>query len=353
MVMSPFSVHSALGMLLAGARNNTEREIHSALMLPDDEQVVNAGYSGVLHSLAQVDPQSVKLTVANRVFVEESLGCLTAFMDCMDAVHHATVGRVNFIATSEEAREVINAWAFSSTNGKVKDLLAPGSIDSLTRLVLVNAVHFKGRWKMQFNTKLTRAEPFYVTQEKKVSVNMMHIKDSFHYCSAPDLNATAVEMPYRDDRLSMIFFLPNSHSDLQFMEAKLSHPEFDLRALPFSGIEREILVSLPRFKIESSHDLIPPLNRLGIRDVFDEAACDLSGITGDRSLFASKVVQKAFIEVNEEGAEAAAATAVVMQLRCMPRPPPEFTCNRPFVFIIKDNVTKAILFSGRVMDPSV
>ena len=239
----------------------------------------------------------------------------------------------------------------------------PGSIDGNTKLVLVNATYFKGDWQFKFDKSKTQKGDFHVSPTKIVQTDMMHSKGEYRMLhSVIDLKgASALDMPYKGMCLSMIFLLPIKHWDIhtkRYKHSSLSDLEkaiskvTDLNSILTFGQKTNVKVTLPRFKLESTIDLIKPLKQLGLTDMFDGRKADFSGMTGGtKSLYVSKAVQKAFVEVNEEGTEAAAATSIIFTSRSS-RGPPEFRCDRPFMFLIRDNLTGMILFSGQVTDPT-
>lgn len=252
-------------------------------------------------------------------------------------------------AKGEEARNVINSWVEEKTRDKIKELIPTGSITDLTRLILVNAVYFKGNWKDMFRVEDTKKEDFTMLDGTKAKVDMMTRKGKYNFAVSNDLRCTILMMPYKGDRLSMLIYLSNDPAEFNKLEAKFT----SLDPANFQVMEREFIVALPKFKMETTHeDLVSNLKELGLIDIFDPAKADLSGISGSKDLHVSDIVQKAFIEVNEEGSEAAAATAMVMKALMMPAPPKKFYCNRPFLFAIRDNQTGMMLFAGRVVNPT-
>lgn len=344
MIMSSYSVSSVVSMALVGARGATADQMRKGLSLPADEHLHN-GYKEVLPLLKS--NENFTLDTANKMFVHEGYKLLDEFLQTTKTHFFASPETTNF-GDSEAARSQINSWVEDQTNKRIKDLIPSGVLNALTRLVLVNAVYFKGDWASQFNPKATKKSKFHVTDSKEVEVNMMHMEKEFKVNLIKDLNAMAMELPYKGDRLSMVILLPKEKFGLADMEKKLEG--FDLHGLDM-GRKHKLQVSLPRFKLETSHDLVDALKNLGLKDMFEDKA-DFSGISGTRDLQVSSVVQKAFIEVNEEGSEAAAATGMVMMMRSMPMPPQPFICDHPFMFFIKDNLTGMILFAGRVTDPT-
>ena len=346
---SSFSVSSVLGMTFAGAKGATAEQLQAGLALPaDDKDILHAGFEGLFSALQS--NENFTLDAANRLFVANNFKLLEDFLKVTAAHFKAEAENVDFAANSEAARESINAWVAGKTNDKITDLIPKGVLTALTRLVLVNAVYFKGNWEDKFDPKHTKAQDFHITPEEKVEVQMMRRSGQYAGSMSRDLGGTILQVPYKGDRLAMVIFLPDKAENFAAMEAKFA--EFDFVNLNLTR-KAKFDLALPKFKLESTHDLDQILiNDLGIKDMFDEGKADFSGITDSPAgLYVSKVLQKAFIEVNEEGSEAAAATAGIMMARAMIRTP-EVICDRPFMFAIRDSLTGMTLFSGRVMDPT-
>jgi len=256
---------------------------------------------------------------------------------------------LNFGGDPNGSRLTINQWVEDKTNAKIKDLLPDGTINSMTAAVLVNAVYFKGDWLNKFDPNSTQPGDFKASPSVKFRVNLMHATKKFDYGRNRDLEFHVLQMPYKGEELSMVVLLPFADDGLEALEGKLN-AEVLLNAVQETR-NMKVEVTLPKFKIEESIDLTEKLGLMGIVDLFSDSA-DLSGVTADVPLKVSKVVHKSFIEVNEEGAEAAAATGAVMMLRCMPAPPPLFTADHPFLFGIFDKRTEVFLFWGRIAHPT-
>jgi len=365
MVMSSVSLGTVMAMILAGAKNNSQKQILDYFHLSHPGEV-SKGFKECLSSIksnvdgGEVDSKSsVSLRAANRIYTEQSFQILPEYTEHLKSYFNADPMALDFLNDADGARKLINTWVEEQTNEKIKDLLAAGVVNAATRVVLVNALYFKGEWEEAFDPRKTRKEAFHVDSETTVEAQMMHQKAKFGYKVMEGLGgATALSMPYKGNQLEMIFVLPKEEScgssGLKAMEQAMSVSAFGQELEGFA-YERDVVVTIPKFKIESTHELNEPLKKSGVVDIFDAGSCDLSGISGDRSLFVSVVVQKAFIEVNEEGAEAAAATAGVMLMRCalpMERPL-EFKCNRPFFFLIRIKASGLVLFSGRVANPTL
>jgi serpin B len=352
LIYSPFSLSAVVAMAHLGARGSTAAEIVSAFNFPQDNEILSKGYSRVLASL-QETTDGYTLAAANRLYSQIGFDLKKTFSDSIEKAFGAQVQQLDFSNSAASAAE-INGWVEKITNSKIKDSISPNVLNHLTRLVLVNGVYFKGQWEFKFDKKNTKKQPFYLNEKDKVKVDMMHQKGGFPYASFYNLDAQAVALPYKGDRLSMVIYAPRQIDGLSKIEDGLK----DLT--PSKFLEQfhpplDVKVHLPRFKAESTLDLVEPLQALGAISMFGDDA-DFSGIPEDATLLSvSDVVQKAFIEVNEEGSKAAAATGVTMKARSFPAKRPksiEFRADRPFYFQIVDHKTNFVLFAGSCRNPA-
>ncbi|KAJ4925367.1 hypothetical protein JOQ06_018099 [Pogonophryne albipinna] len=264
----------------------------------------------------------------------------------------ADLESVDFKASAEALRVNINKWVEGQTQGKIKDLLAEGVVDNMTKLVLVNAIYFKGKWETQFKQDSTADAQFRMNKNNTKSVKMMHQTSTFGLSSIREANCKILEMPYKGNDLSMLIFLPNEIEDettgLEKLEKKLTYEKFVEWTRPDMMGKTMVKVNLPRFKMEESCDLKDILISMGMVDAFDFRMSDFSGMSKANNLFMSAVVHKAFVEVNEEGTEAAAADAGVISANSVPS---EFHADHPFLFFIRHNPSMSILFAGRYSSP--
>jgi len=344
---SPYSISSALGMTYAGARNNTEQEMKAALQFPGGREEMYRSFGNLQEGLNEVQKAGdVKLSIANAIWAEKSYSFLPSFMDLVQKEYKSKISLADFVGNAEKERVVINTWVEDQTNDKIKDLIPEGVLDALTRMVLVNAIYFKGDWASQFKESHTRERDFHVTAEKKVKAKMMYQRGDFRL--AEDTDTQALEMPYKGDSLSMLVLLPKEKNAISNLEQALT-PE-KLNDLIAKLRKTKVEVSFPKFKVETDYDLIPPFKKLGMKDAFGGNS-DFSGMDGTRNLYISAILHKAFVEVDEKGTEAAAATAVVMRRRSA-RLYPRFTADHPFLFLIRDNATGSVLFLGRMTQPN-
>jgi len=259
---------------------------------------------------------------------------------------------VNVRSDSNGAAQIINRWVAEKTNNKITEIVTPDAVNSLTRLVLVNAIYFKGDWLKKFNVSSTKDEGFHVSANESVKVKLMYMKAKFYYGVNSELNCQAIELPYAGENLSMFILLPDQATSLSQLEEKLTSADLVNVKEKFSMWSLEVKLWLPRFSLDEKLSLAEVLGQMGMGDLFTLGVADLSGIDGSKELFVSKVLHRAVVEVNEEGTEAAAATAVVMMMRsAVIQKEINFRADRPFLFFIQDKATKSILFLGRLVKP--
>lgn len=340
---SPYSVSTALAMTYAGARRETARQMEQTLHFDLAATKLNAGFSELMEQFNVAD-QGYQLAVANALWGQQGTEFCPEFIAITKKYYDAGFRQVDYINNTEAARQTINKWVETKTKQKIVELLEPGILDYLTRLVLTNAIYFKGKWEVLFNPEQTKEAPFMVSNEAKPNVPLMYQFGEFKYGMTDQLQI--VELPYQGSDLVMDILLPTSKSDLGKLESGLQFADF--QALLAKMSMREVAVFLPRFKIEKAISLGDYLQGLGMKDAFDPYKADFSGIA-KLVLYISHVIHKAFVEVNEEGTEAAAATAVVMRKESIS---PVFRADHPFLFLIRDLRSGSILFMGRMVDPS-
>ena len=360
---SPYSISTALAMTYAGARGDTKMQMAKVLHFPTlagekvpsepvmQEDQFHSSFGEVVKALNDRAKKSgYELAVANALWGQKGYKLLSDFLKLIETEYDGRLSEVDFVTATESARQTINAWVEQKTRDKIKELIKPGVLDSMTRLVLTNAIYFKGNWQRQFQKDKTRDAPFTLASGEKIDALMMNQMDKFGYMETE--NFQALELPYVDNDLSMIILLPKQIDGL---------PEFEktLKAEALSQWlgrlhRREVIVSVPRFKMTSQFSLASVLKSMGMTDAFSARAADFSGITGGRDLFISAVIHKAYVDVNEEGTEAVAATGVTMRLTSVgPSQTPVFRADHPFLFLIRDNHSGSILFIGRVMNPKM
>lgn len=365
---SPYSISTALAMTYAGARGETEAQMAKALHFPTtpsgvgsnpnkikSEKLVwskedfHSAFGEIISDLnKRGEKSSYELTVANALWGQKGYGFVKEFLELIKTNYGGGLNEVDFIKSSEAARQTINAWVEKATRDKIKELIQKGVLSSMTRLVLTNAIYFKGNWASQFEKDKTKDAVFTLINGKKIDAAMMNQMAEYNYMEGDNLQV--LELPYVDNELSMIILLPKETDGLGRLEKELTAEKLsrwlgELR-------KRKVIVSVPKFKQTSQFGLVDVLSSMGMTDAFMPSAADFSGMNGRRDLFISAVIHKAFVEVNEEGTEAAAATGVVVGITSVgPRQIPVFRADHPFLFLIRDNHSGSILFIGRVMEP--
>nr|ATU82442.1 venom serpin 3 [Lethocerus distinctifemur] len=341
LIVSPTSLMMVLSLAYIGSKGQTAKEIADALGLPSNSEDVLVGYNQLIQDL-----RNPVLKLVNKIFADSSLQLKEEFQKQATEYFLSAAQNVDFLHNAEVARQTINTWVEDNTNNKIKDLLAPGVVDASTRLVLTNAIHFKANWKLKFDPTETSKENFYVTPDTTVKVDMMHTKDKFGFKHHMELEAKMLQLPYEGDDFRLIVILPDKPDGLANVESKLQ--TLNLQEEFSSFRKTTVLVGMPKFKMESTIDLEDILIQLGMPSMFSEA--DFSGIAQGENLQVSKVVQKAFIEVNEEGTEAAAATAAIFGRSGGNRD--LFYADHPFLLLILHR-NNNVLFIGTVKKPAV
>jgi serpin B len=342
--ISPWSLSSALSMTYEGARGKTADEMKKVMHLPDAE-VRHSSFAKLFNDINKKDKE-YQLYTANALWAQKDYPFLPEYLNLVEKYYAGKATNVDFAGNTEQARLTINKWVEDYTNNKIKDLFAPNSLTPLTRLVLTNAIYFKGNWEKQFDKGATHDADFRINAEKNVQVPMMSMhEEDFNYFEDDKLQI--LEMPYEGEELSMMVLLPKN-DDLKTVESIITPDSLELWR---SSLRQESMdVYMPKFTFETKYILNDVLKAMGMPLAFSETA-DFSGMNGKKELFIGIVVHQAFVEVNEEGTEAAAATGAGMTLSAMPVTK-TFRADHPFVFLIQERNTGNILFLGRVVDPS-
>ncbi|XP_072801858.1 serpin B9 isoform X1 [Vicugna pacos] len=345
---SPVSISSALAMVFLGAEGDTAAQVAQLLSL-NPEKDIHQGFQSLLAALNKPGTQYL-LRTANRLFGEETCEFLSTFQKSCLRFYRAELEKLSFANAAEPSRKQINAWVSKKTEGKIPELLPFNSIDEQTRLVLVNAIYFKGRWNEQFNKSYTREMPFRVNQEEQRPVQMMFQEGTFRLAHIEEVQAQVLELPYAGEELSMVVLLPDHHVALSSVEENLTFEKLLAWTTPGCMKSTEVEVFLPRFKLEENYDMGSVLRRLGVVDAFQQGKADLSALSTARDLCLSVFAHRSVVEVNEEGTEAAAASALIVVECCMELGP-RFCADHPFLFFIRHNETNSILFCGRFSSP--
>ncbi|XP_032078399.1 serpin B6-like isoform X2 [Thamnophis elegans] len=348
--LSPSSVSTALLMVLLGARNNTAAQIAKVLSIPKDGEVHQR--FGKLISDINKPGANFSLSQVNQLFGETSYDFLASYTESIQRLYHGGLEKVNFKQAPEDSRRHINAWVAEKTSGKIQNLLGPGVVNSLTKVVLVNTMYFAEDWADLFDKNQTQEKPFWINKNENKPVQMMFKNARYNYAHIPASRISILEMPYAGEVFSMFITLPDAIEDnssgLETLEREMTHEKL------MDWIKKmkrtEIDLSLPKFKLEAKYDLKPVLKSMGMTDAFDVGKADFSGMSTNNDLVISEVVHKSFIEVNEEGTEAAAATGVNIAFLSA-RSPIEFKADHPFEFYLIDRSTNNIRTLGRFSSP--
>ena len=345
--LSPFSISTAFSMAYEGAAGNTASEMQQVFGFISDDQKRRELISD---TLARLDSKNdlYKLQIANALWVKDGYQIKQDYLDTAITYYDSTVDNVDFV--TNDGVNKINKWTSEKTQGKIKDVLAPDSTDELTRMVITNAIYFKGKWGNQFNPGNTSDKLFWLDKDNSVTVPMMKSPaDMFDYYETKDLQA--IKMYYVGGDISMIVLLPKDKNGLGSLEDSLNMQKLDF--IRDMMTREPLTIQMPKFEFETEYKLVGSLENLGIHDAFDKNNADFQGMT-DEQVYLDQAIHKAFVNVNEEGTEAAAITALVVRAQSgPPEPRHEFVADHPFVFIIQENNTGEILFIGRLANPLV
>jgi serpin B len=348
---SSYSISTALAMTYAGARGETQTQMAKVLCFPPiasdaNQTKFHASFEQIIKGINERGGKGAyELTVANALWGQKGYKFLNEYLALIETNYGGGFNQVDFINATEEARQTINRWVEKKTNDKIKDLIGPNVLNSLTRLVLTDAIYFKGKWASQFKKEQTKNEPFTLLDGKKIDVPTMKQTKEYGYMEANDLQG--LELPYVNEELSMIILLPKKIDGLSNLEEKLNYQ--NLSQWLTKLYKPTVVASIPRFKMTQPFRLDETLQLMGMVDAFQSGKADFSGMDGTTDLFISSVIHKAYINIDEEGTEAAAATEVEMKLSIEDNP--VFKADHPFIFLIRDNKSGSILFIGRVMNP--
>ncbi|XP_003788461.1 serpin B11 isoform X1 [Otolemur garnettii] len=362
---SPLNLLYALSMILLGARGNSADQVQKVLHYDHIVQSFKQEFkdprqcsqSGRIHSelgalLSQINqPDSnYTLSIATRLYGTKTVPFQEQYLSCSEKLYQAGLQTVDFDRSTEETRKTINAWVERKTNGKVTNLFGKGTIDPSSVMVLVNAIYFKGQWQNKFQESETVKTPFQLSEGKNVIVEMMYQTGTFKLAFIKEPKMQVLELPYVNKQLSMIILLPVGTTNLEQVEKQLTVRTFHQWTSSSNMIEREVEVHLPRFKLEIKYELNSLLKSLGMTDVFNQNKADLSGMSAAKGLYLSKVIHKSYLDVSEEGTEAAAGAGESIAVKRLPIRD-QFLANHPFLFFIRHSHTNAILFCGKLASP--
>ena len=344
---SPISISMALGMTYAGTDGETQKQISEVFNFPHGDKSFHKQMGNLHQELLEKQSDGVDIAMANQLWAEKSYRFKCRYLRTTKKSYNAPVKRLNFKENPNESRTEINQWVEELTRERIKDLLPDGSISSLTKMVLTNAIYFKGQWDKKFEVDNTQEDVFTTIEGKQVKTSMMNAKDKFSVYQGDGISL--LELPYQGNDFSMLVLLPNEDRSIAEIEKGLSVD--NLNGYISKLTEKEVRLKLPKFKFDAEYKLKPILSDMGMPIAFSDAA-NLSRMTRSNDLKIDEVFHKAFVEVSEEGTEAAAATAVVIVLKSISIPV-EFFANRPFIFVIRENKDGNILFMGRVTNLNI
>lgn len=343
---SPYSISAALAMTYEGAKGKTADEMKSVFNFPESN-ILRPNFAAIYNDINK-GASDYELRTGNALWVQQDFPFLADYKTRVEKYFGGKAANLDFVSESEKSRQTINSFIGEQTNNKIKDLIPTGFLNAMTRLVLTNAIYFKGTWQWEFDTSDTRDSDFKITPTNIVKTPMMNMdpdKASFNYADTGDLQI--LELPYKGDEISMLVLLPSENLDAietTLTAEKLNEYKSKMKETKLDSI------SLPKFEFDTKYFMKDVLSALGMPTAFSESA-DFSGMTGKRDLFISFVIHQAYVKVDEKGTEAAAATAVGMQTTSV-RPRTDFRADHPFVFLIQDKGTGNILFFGRMVDPT-
>jgi len=353
LIYSPYSISLALAMTYAGARGETESQMASALHFDLPQAQLHPAFNALdlalaQHGQAQSKDQPLQLNIANAVWAEKTYPFLQNYLDLIALNYGAGIRLADFVNQYEPARNEINNWVSDQTNKKINNLLAPGTLNPDTRMVLVNAIYFKADWENQFDPNNTSDSPFHLLDGSTSHVKMMNDEHlTIPYTKGDGYQA--IELAYVGDTAAMDVIVPDEGNFKQF-ESALNAQK--LNEILGNMQPASVALGLPKFTFTQDFSVSSTLKTLGMSDAFDPNKADFSGMTGNHDLFISDVIHKAFVAVDEKGTEAAAATAVMMQATSIMMTDVNLTIDRPFIFIIRDTTSGQILFVGRVLNPA-
>jgi serpin B len=344
---SPTSISTALAMTYAGAAGQTEKEMANVLHFRLQDDQIHSAYASLHAILNRPEKQAYELRIANRLWGQMGYGFLPDFLATTRKQYGAELAQVDFMRQTEAARQEINTWVEDETKNKITDLIPRSALDSMTRLVLTNAIYFKGKWANPFDKKATKNAPFNLSENGKVEAPLMFQKEKFRYSETDTL--LLLELPYVGDDLSMLVLLPKKVNGLPALEKMLSADNLETWSSRLR--KQEVQTYIPRFKLTEQFQLNATLSTLGMPSAFQPNKANFSRMNGKSDLFISAALHKAFVDVNEEGTEAAAATGIVVGVTSIQPRPVVFRADHPFVFLIREKNTGSVLFMGRVMNP--
>jgi serpin B len=351
---SPYSISTCLAMIYEGASGDTEQQMARVLSFSTNQAQVSSNFGELQRALeATQETNAVELNLANALWTQQGYPFLPGFLDTATNQDQASVNQADFTTSADAATQAINSWVAQETQNKIQNVLPPGSLTPLTRLVLANAIYFKGIWSVSFAETNTMTQPFYLSNTSQVvPAPLMHqpSSDTLQYNYTATNGLQALELPYGDNQISMVVLLPSQPDGYGQLEQRLS-PDF-IQSVLAQMRKQPVEIFLPRFTLDSSFNLADALSQMGMTDAFTQGVADFSGMDGMKDLFVSVLVHKAWAQVNEQGTEAAAATVGGVTTSVVGGGNPIFRADHPFIFFIRDIQSGSLLFMGRLLDPS-
>lgn len=342
---SPYSISAALAMTYEGAKGQTADEMKSVFHFPDNN-ILRPNFAAIYNNI-NTGNNAYELRTGNALWVQHDYPFLENYISIVEKYYGGKAANLDFIEETEKSRQTINSFIEEQTNNKIKDLIPPEVLNSMTRLVLTNAIYFKGTWEWEFKKSSTSEQDFKITPTNVVKTPMMYMKPEkaeFNYADINDLQI--LELPYKGEEISMLILLPTE--DLDSIEPSLTAEKLNEYKAQMKETKLDAIY-LPKFEFDTKYFMEETLGAMGMPTAFSMAA-NFSGMDGTDWLYISKVIHQAFVKVDEKGTEAAAATAVVVSLKGI-GPSNIFRADHPFIFIIQERETGNILFLGRVTDP--
>jgi len=346
MFYSPYSISAALAMTYEGAEGQTANEMKSVFHFPEDN-ILRTNFAAIYNDINK-ENKNYELKTGNALWVQQDFPFLQEYISEVENYYGGKAAMLDFVKETERSRETINNFIEEQTNNKIQDLIPAGYLDRMTRLVLTNAIYFKGIWEWEFDKADTLEQDFKISSTNTVKTSMMSMnpeETKFNYAKTEDLQI--LELPYKGDKISMLILLPTENLDAiesSLTAEKLNEYKSQMKETKLGSI------LLPKFEFDTKYFMKDTLISLGMPTAFSNNA-DFSGMTGKKDLCISSVIHQAYVGVDEEGTEAAAATAVIMRELSV-RPTNVFRADHPFIFIIQEKSTENILFFGRVVDPT-
>ncbi|XP_031208489.1 serpin B9-like [Mastomys coucha] len=346
---SPINISSALAVILLGVKGNTKIHVLDAIGLNTDIDL-HQSFLWIFNILNK-PTRKYTLRMANRLFTENTYEFLPTFKESCLQFYHLEMEQLSFTKAPEESRKHINTWVRKNTKGKIPELLSDGSVDSETRLVLINALYFKGRWHHQFDIKSTREMPFKINKDERRPVQMMCQEDMFKLAYVNEIQAQVLVLPYKVKELNLVVLLPDDGVELSRVETNLTFEKLSAWTKRDYLNTTKVLVFLPKFKLEEYYDMESIFQHLGVGEIFQAGKADLSEMSPEGGLCVSKFIQKSVVEISEEGREATAASADDTVCSAKMHHSQTFCADHPFLFFIRHKKTNSILFCGRFSSP--